>query len=166
LFLRGGLIIEATRTDLLVNKVVLIVPQNSALGITSFEDAATLAATFAVGDPASVPVGQYTEEVYTFLGLWDAVSSKATLDPEVRTVLSHIASGDADAGVVYATDAATEPTVTVIAEAPTGSHAPVVYPAGVLAGSASPEQAAEFLTFLKSAEAATLFEASGFALAN
>jgi molybdate transport system substrate-binding protein len=158
----AGLIVDDTRTDLLINKVVLIVPQNSALGITTFEDAAEKSNVFAIGDPASVPAGQYAEEVYTSLGLWDTITAKATLGTDVRAVLNWVESGDADAGIVYATDAATTPNVTVVAEAPEGSHTPIVYPGAVIAASEHQEAAKAFLDFLKTGAATALFESAGF----
>jgi len=155
-------ILTDSRFDLLENKVVLVVPAGATLGISSFEDAVELAGTFALGDPESVPAGQYAQEIYTYLGLWDTVVAKASLGEDVRTVLSWVESGDADVGVVYATDAATTTGVTVVANAPEGSHSPIVYPAAVLSQSENPEAAQAFLDFLKGSEATALLEASGF----
>ena len=162
----GSLIQNDTRIDLLENKVVLIVPAGSDAGIAGFEDAATgKAAKVAIGDPDSVPAGQYAREVFTSLGIYDAVSAKAVLGSDVRQVLNWIETGDADCGVVYATDAATSDGVTVVTEAPEGSVSPIIYPAAVLAGSENTGTAQAFLAYLQGGEAAAVFEAYGFSMA-
>ena len=160
-----SLIAADTRKDLLVNKVVLVVPANSTADIKSFEDVATdKVKLVGIGDPASVPVGQYTQDVFTTLGLWDKVSAKANLGADVRTVLSWVESGDVDCGIVYATDAASTTGVKVVCEAPEGSHKPVVYPAAVLANAKQADAAKAFLDYLSTADAAAQFEAAGFTM--
>lgn len=149
--------------DLLENKIVLIVPEGSEPKVTGFEDI-TGAGIIAVGDPESVPAGQYAREVLTSLGLWEAVEAKSTRGTNVTEVLNWVAEGSADAGIVYATDAATTPKVTVIAEAPEGSLAQkVIYPAGIVSASGNKEAAQKFVAFLQSEEAIAVFEQYGFA---
>ena len=161
----GGLIKKESRKDLLVNKVVLILPAASALALSSFEDVAgDLVKMIAIGDE-SVPVGQYTQQIYEYLGTWDAIKAKANLGQNVRAVLSWVASGDVDCGIVYATDAATTDGVKVIAQAPEGSHAPVIYPAAVVEDSQHAEAAQAFLDYLSSDTARALFIAAGFEMA-
>lgn len=159
----GGYINAADVVELLQNKLVLIEAADIPSGVTGFEDI-TNAEIIAIGDPASVPVGQYAQEVFTNLGIWDAVLAKASLGTNVTEVLNWVAEGSAQAGVVYATDAATMPEkVTVIAEAPEGSlAAPVIYPVAMLANSANAEAAALFVQFLQSDEAIAVFESYGF----
>ena len=97
------------------------------------------------------------------MGLWDAVSTKMSLGTNVTEVLNWIAEGSADAGIVYATDAATTDQVRVVAQAPDGSLAEkVIYPVGVTANSAHPEEAKLFTDFLASDEALAVFEEYGF----
>jgi molybdate transport system substrate-binding protein len=152
----------ATRKDLLVNKVVLIVPQNSTKGIASFEDClGGKVSLLAIGN-SSVPVGQYAEEVFRFLNGWDIISAKASLGTNVKEVLSQVESASVDAGVVYSTDAATAKNVKVAAQAPNGSHKPAVYPAAVLKKSTQAQAAKAFLDFLSSPEATVVFEKIGF----
>ena len=161
----GGLIKKESRKDLLLNKVVLILPAASELALSSFEDVAgDLVKMIAIGDE-SVPVGQYTQQIYEYLGTWDAVKAKANLGQNVRAVLSWVASGDVDCGIVYATDAASTDGVKVAAEAPEGSHAPVIYPAAVVEGSQHAEAAQAFLDYLSSDTARDLFIAAGFTMA-
>lgn len=157
-----GMIEEDSVTDLLENKIVLITSADSQLELSSFEDI-TKADTIAIGDPASVPVGQYSEEALTNLGLWDQVLAKASLGTNVTEVLSWVAEGSAQAGIVYATDAATTDKVKVVAEAPEDSLAePAIYPVGIVSASENKEAAEKFVEFLKSDEAIQIFEDYGF----
>ena len=148
--------------NVLENKLVLIVPTDSQLGATKFEDVEK-GETIAIGDPASVPVGQYSEEALTNLGIWDKIQDKISYGTNVTEVLNWVAEGSADVGIVYATDAATTDKVQVVAEAPDGSlKEKVVYPAGVLDKSQNKEIAQKFMDFLCSDEAAAVFEEYGF----
>lgn len=157
----GGLILEGSKKELLENKVVLIVPNDSTLDITSFEDI-TKAETIALGDPASVPVGQYSEEIFTSLGMLDKVKEKATYGKDVTEVLTWIATGNADAGVVYATDAKSSADVKVVAEAPEGSVSKAIYPVAVVKDSKVQDAAKTFVDYLASDEAIGIFEKYGF----
>ena len=158
-----GFIDPASVANLLENKIVLIRPADKPGKVTGFENVLD-ADMIALGDPASVPAGQYAKEVFTSLGVWDTVAAKASLGTNVTEVLNWVAEGSADVGVVYATDAATTGRVTVIASAPAGSlKAPVLYPVGMLKKSQSPEMAKKFLAFLASPEAIAVFEKYGFA---
>ena len=159
-----GLIDSETMVDLLENKIVLIVPSSSELGLDSFEDIAK-AETIALGDPASVPAGQYAEEALTNLGIWDEIQDKVSFGTNVTEVLNQVAAASADAGIVYATDAASmADQVTVIAEAPEGSLAqPVIYPVAVVKTTAHAEAAKAFVDFLQTDEAMAVFESYGFA---
>ena len=100
-----GMIESDTITSLLENKIVLIVPTGSSAGIEKFEDIEK-AETIALGDPASVPAGQYAEEALTSLGIWDKIQDKVSFGTNVTEVLNQVAASSADAGIVYATDAA------------------------------------------------------------
>lgn len=157
----GGLILEGSKKELLENKVVLIVPNDSTLDITSFEDI-TKAETIALGDPASVPVGQYSEEIFTSLSMLDKVKEKATYGKDVTEVLTWIATGNADAGVVYATDAKSSADVKVVAEAPEGSVSKAIYPVAVVKDSKVQDAAKTFVDYLASDEAIGIFEKYGF----
>lgn len=157
-----GMIEEDSVTDLLENKIVLITSADSQLELSSFEDI-TKADTIAIGDPASVPVGQYSEEALTNLGLWDQVLAKASLGTNVTEVLNWVAEGSAQAGIVYATDAATTDKVKVVAEVPEDALAePAIYPVGIVSASENKEAAEKFVEFLKSDEAIQIFEDYGF----
>lgn len=158
-----GLIVSDTITSLLENKIVLIVPAGSSAGIEKFEDIEK-AETIALGDPASVPAGQYAEEALTSLGIWDKIQDKVSFGTNVTEVLNQVAASSADAGIVYATDAASmADKVEVVAEAPEGSLAKkVIYPVAVVKNTAHPEEAKNFVEFLKTDEAMKVFEEYGF----
>lgn len=158
-----GMIASDTITDLLENKIVLIVPTGSDSKLAKFEDIEN-AESIALGDPASVPAGQYAEEALTNLGIWDKIQDKVSLGTNVTEVLNQVAAASADAGIVYATDAASmADKVEVVAEAPEGSLAKkVIYPVAVVKNTAHEEQAKNFVEFLKTDEAMKVFEAYGF----
>ena len=159
----SGNLAEGTRKDLLENEVVLVVPKEDGKDIKSFEDLTRSDIQHvALGEPKGVPVGQYTEEILTKLGILDQVKAKAVYGSDVRQVLSWTETGDADCGVVYATDAAVSDKVKVVAKAPKDSHKPVIYPAAVIKSSKHLDEARDFLAFTSSDEAKKLFEKYGF----
>lgn len=155
------LIIKDTKKELLKNKVVLIIPKNSALDITSFEDIVR-APLIALGNPESVPAGQYAEEVFTSLGILDKVNKKVTYAKDVTEVLTWVSTGNVDAGVVYATDAISSDEVTIAAEAPEGSCSDIIYPVAVVKDSKVIKEATAFVGYLSSPEAIAVFEKYGF----
>ena len=145
-----GLVEKDSVVDLLQNQIVLITAADSTLDLQNFEDI-TKANVIAIGDPESVPVGQYSKEVLTNLGIWDTVSAKASLGTNVTEVLKWVEEGSADAGIVYATDAAKDS----LAE-------PAIYPVGVVSASKHKDAAEKFVEFLQSEEALKVFESYGF----
>ena len=162
-----GLLAEGTRSDLLVNEVVLIVPSDSNKNIKDFNDLTSADIQhIALGEPKGVPVGQYTEEILTKLKILDAVKAKAVYGSDVRQVLSWVESGEADCGVVYATDAAVAgDKVKVVAKAPADSHKPVIYPVAIIKDSKNIDADKDFLMFVKSDKAKAAFEKYGFEIA-
>ena len=159
-----GELAEGTRRDLLRNEVVLIVPNDSTKDIKSYEDVATdKVEKIALGEPKGVPVGQYSEEIFTALNILDAVKAKAVYGSDVRQVLAWTESGEVDCGVVYATDAAISDKVKVICAAPENTHKPVIYPAAVIKSSKNLDAAKAFLDFTSSDAAKAVFEKYGFA---
>jgi molybdate transport system substrate-binding protein len=155
------LITEDTRVDLLENQIVLIVLLNSNLAVSGFEDILG-ASMIALGNPESVPVGQYSQEIFEYLGIWDEVYAKSTLGKDVTEVLAWVSSGNVDAGVVYATDAKSSSEVEVAAIAPEGSHNKVIYPAAVIKGSKKEKAAKDFIRFLGTDKAEEVFVKYGF----
>ena len=156
------LIIKATRKNLLQNDVVLIVPKDNST-IKTFSDLTTdKAKTIALGEPKTVPAGQYAEEVFTKLGILDKIKGKAVYAKDVTEVLTWVKSGNADAGIVYTTDAKTSDKVKVIAAAPSDSHKPVIYPAAIIKESKNTDTAKDFMSFLTDIKAKAVFEKYGF----
>ncbi len=160
-----GLMNKDSVVPLLENELVLIVPADSDLPIASLADLPN-AATIALGDPESVPAGQYAKEILDAMNLWDTVQPKLSLGTDVTQVLNWVAEGSAEAGIVYATDAAQMPDkVKVAATAPEGVlQSPVLYPVAtsVLPEAEKYEAAQKFLAFLQSEEALAIFTEKGF----
>lgn len=161
-----GMIAFDTIVNLLENKIVLIVPTGSDSKIDSFEKIGD-AASIALGDPESVPAGQYAKEALTNLNVWDSIQDKVSFGTNVTEVLNQVAAASADAGIVYATDAASKADqVTVVAEAPEGSlEKKVIYPVAVVKATAHEDAAKAFVDFLQTPEAIAVFESYGFVAA-
>lgn len=160
-----GLLLTDTRRNILSNGLVLIVPKNSS-GITNFRQlTSSNVKRIAIGEPRSVPVGQYAEEVLKNLGILSQVRAKFVLANNVRQVLTAVESGNADAGVVYTTDARTSKQVKVVATAPENLHSPIVYPVAVLKNSKNISAAREYVQFLSSNPAKSIFKKYGFGIA-
>ncbi|MCF0148874.1 MAG: molybdate ABC transporter substrate-binding protein [Clostridium sp.] len=156
-----GLIEENSIVDLLENKVVLIVPKGNSKEINSFDDILK-SDKIAIGDPASVPAGQYAKELFENLKIFDEVSKKSSLGTNVTEVLNWVAEGSADSGVVYSTDAASNDKVEVVLEAPEGSVSKIIYPVGIIKESKNKEESKSFTDYLQSDEAIKVFEYYGF----
>ena len=160
--IQKGLVDKQDSMDLLENTLVLIVPKGSSLKLTDFSEVTDSAVkAIAVGDEG-VPVGQYTQQIYEHLGIWEDVLKKASLGSDVRTVLAWVEQGSVDCGVVYATDAAISKLVDIVAKAPEGSHKPVIYPLAMIKNTAHPKEAKQWMDFLQSEAAASIFEKFGF----
>lgn len=160
-------LVEDSIVNLLVNEVVLVVPAAASSEIESFAElAGDQVQTLAIGDPDSVPAGQYAKEVLTSLDLLTAVSAKTVYCKDVRQVLTYVENGEADAGIVYATDAISSDQVKIAAQAPDGTHEAIIYPAAIIKASEKHEVAKLFLDFLNTLEAVEVFESYGFKLAD
>lgn len=159
------LIDNETNLQFLENKVVLIVPADSDSNISSFDDLKDVDGTIAIGDPESVPAGQYAQEVLNNTGIWDDVESKLSLGTDVTAVLNQVAQGSADCGIVYATDAKSTDDVKVVCEAPEDAlKTSVIYPVAELKDSKDKEAADAFMEFLQSQEAKDVFAEYGFTI--
>ena len=152
---------QGTRVDLLENKVALVVPEGNPANINSFADIANCE-SIALGND-DVPVGQYSIEILTNLGLLEGLESgsKITYGSNVKEVTTQVSEGTVDCGVIYATDAFSAG-LTVVDEATAEMCGQVIYPAAVMKNSANPDAAKAFLDFLSTDEAMACFEAVGF----
>jgi molybdate transport system substrate-binding protein len=156
------LLLPGTRRDLVKNSVVLIIPVGTST-VSNFQDLTKAQArTIAIGEPQTVPAGKYAQETLTHLGLYGQLKPKLVLAKDVRQVLTYVETGNADAGIVYATDAKSSTKVWVVATAPEDSHSPVVYPAAVIKNSANPAGARNFLEFLAGTKSRAVFGKYGF----
>jgi molybdate transport system substrate-binding protein len=154
-----------TRADLLGNSLVLIAPADSTLKLAiaaGFPIAASLGdGRLAIGEPQSVPAGTYAQASLEKLGVWAAVEPKLARAENVRAVLALVSRKEAPLGIVYATDAASDPGVKIIDTFPEGSHKPIIYPVAITQASTHPD-AVKFLDWLRSPAAAPFFEHRGF----
>jgi molybdate transport system substrate-binding protein len=160
-----GLLAPGTQKDLLTNQLVLIVPKQSTTTLTSFQQLIQPdVIRIAVGEPRSVPVGQYAREVLENLGILAQVQSKLVFGNNVKSVLTAVETGDADAGIVYLTDAKSSDKVTVVAVAEDKLHSPIRYAIAILKSSHIPDAAQQYVEFLQSATAKRIFERYGFGI--
>lgn len=159
-----ALILEDTKVNLLGNSVVMVVKSDSTLTLSDFKDSTTdTVKKIALGEPKTVPCGQYAEEIYTKLGILDKVKAKAVYGNDVKGVLAWVEAGNADVGVVYGTDAKVSKKVKVVATASNDLYkTPVVYPVAVIKASKNVEDTKEFLKFLSSEKAKEIFIKYGF----
>jgi len=156
---------DDTRVNLLGNKLVLIAPKDSKINNVSIVRGFDLAGLIDDGrittaDVRSVPVGKYAKAALEYLGVWASVERKFAMVENVRVALTLVARGEAVLGIVYETDAKVEPNVKVVGAFPKESHPEIVYPVA-LTVTAKPE-AAQYLAFLRSQAAKTVFENYGF----
>jgi molybdate transport system substrate-binding protein len=160
-----GLIQPQTRRDIVANTLVLIVPADRDSGIHDFKDlAGAQVKTVAVGEPATVPAGMYAQQTFAALGLTAAVHEKLVLAKDVRQALTYVATSNADAGVVYSTDARTTSKVRVVATAPANSHDPIVYPAAVLKAAHDAAAARALAEYFGAEDAKVIFQKYGFTI--
>lgn len=155
-----------TRFNLVENKVVLVVPSGNPAGITSFADLGTDKLTrIALGND-DVPVGAYSTEILTNLGIMDSLTAagKITYGSNVKEVTTQVSEGSVDCGIIYATDAYSAG-LTVVDTATKDMCKQVIYPAAVMKNSTQQDAAKAFLDYLKTdADCAKIFEAVGFTM--
>ncbi len=163
---KGGHLEAETRTLFAGNRLVLIAPLKSNLKQWT-ELLSPVIKHIALSNPDSVPSGRYAKETLTKRGLWAALQSKMVFGENVRQTLTYVVNGDAEAGVVFATDAQSEKTrVRVVQQAlPNSDHAPILYPVAVIKGAPNVPAARDFVAFLKSPVAQNILTRYGFASA-
>ena len=158
---------KASRFDLLGNRIVLIASANSPVEKVEVNRQLDLAGLLgsdgrlSMGDPDHVPAGIYGKQAMQKLGLWKQVQGRLAPMKDVRAALMLVARAEAPLGQVYATDAAISNKVRVVGIFPKKSHPPIVYPVASVTGGKA-DAAAEFLNFLKSADAKAVFAEYGF----
>lgn len=157
-----GLVVAATRVDLLANQLVVVVPSTRAEPVTKPDDLrSSRIRRIAMGDPDSVPAGVYAKQYLEAAGLWEDIRSKVLPTRDVRAALAVVAAGNADAGIVYRTDVVRASGVSVAFDVPVDRGPPIRYPAAATVG-AREAAATEFLAFLSGDVARVAFEDAGF----
>jgi molybdate transport system substrate-binding protein len=158
-----SLIDADSRRDLVGNALVLIAPAQAATNLHSFQDLTGPAVkNIALGETSTVPAGMYAQQTLEHLGLFAALQKKVVYAKDVRAVLTYVETGNADAGLVYQTDANTSKKIRVIAIAPPDSHDPILYPVAVLRDSKNKPAARAFVEFLQGPDARAVFQKYGF----
>lgn len=160
---RLDFVLQGTRVNLLENKVVLAVPDQNPRGINSFRDLASDKLTLLCIGNGDVPVGAYSEEILTWLGVKEKLEEEGrlTYGSNVKEVTSQVREGAVDAGIIYATDAFSAG-LTVVDQADGGMCRRVVYPAAVLNITGHESEARAFLSYLQCDEAMEIFASVGF----
>ena len=158
-----SLLLENSKKDLVKNDLVLVGPKDTTL--TSLSDLnSDKVKKIAVGEPTSVPAGKYADEVFTKLGIKDAISSKLVFAKDVKEVLAWTTSGNTEVGFVYKSDALSSKDVKIIELVSEDKHSPITYPVGVIKASKNPDVAKTFEDFLFTDTCKTIFEKYGYGL--
>lgn len=159
-----GLIVEKTRRNFARNVLVVVVPENADLQLRSFSDLGKPELNrMVIGNPKTVPAGQYARQSLISFNLWKKLKSKLIFAKNVRQVLYYVARGEVDAGIVYSSDAAiAKNEVSIVAKAPKKSHDPILYPIAVLEQSENKAAAKQFIELVLSKEGQKILTKYGF----
>jgi molybdate transport system substrate-binding protein len=152
-----------TRKNLLSNQLVIIVPADSKLAITSPKDLLKAdIKRIALAEPSSVPVGVYSSKYLTDEGIWDQVKLKIVPVQDVRATLASVESGNVEAGFVYKTDAAVSKKVKIVYEVPIDKGPKITYPVAIVKESKRKDAARDFMSYVQSPAAKDAFKKYGF----
>lgn len=158
-----SLLLEGSYQTLLENKLVLVIPADAPYELASVESLKNKEIkSIAVGEVKTVPAGQYALEALEQLGLMDSLKDKLIYGKDVKEVLTWVETGNADAGLVYLTDAMASESVIIASEIPENVHSPIVYPIGIIKATAHQDSAEDFIKFLNSSQAKAIFQQYGF----
>lgn len=156
-------LIDSTRDNVTENSLVLITGKDSSIEYESMEDiSADDIDQIAIGNPESVPAGNYTKQTLENIDLWNELEDKLILAKDVRQVLTYVESGNADIGFVYASDALTSDQINILTHSESSWHDPITYPGAIISDTKNEDEATEFLNFLFSDEAQKIMEDYGF----
>src|SRR5262245_40704319 len=156
-------LVAKTRVDLLTNQLAIAVPADRPRTMKSARELTDpVFRRIAIGDPGAVPAGVYAKAYLEKLGIWTVVSTRIVPSGSVRLALAAIENGAADAAIVYRTDLMSGHGVALALAIPVSDGPRIVYPAAVVRSGRNQEAATRFLTWLRGAEAAPIFEAAGF----
>ena len=156
-----GLLLDGTNKDLVKNSLVLVTSNDSEISsIDSFNSDAV--SKIALGEPSSVPAGKYADETLTSLAIKDSLNNKLVFAKDVKEVLAWTASGNADAGFVYLSDALSSDGVKIVETISEEYHSPITYPVAIIKDSDDIDAAKAFEDFLFTDEAQEIFEKYGY----
>ena len=159
---KGGLIRPSSRANFAANKLIVVVPGDSALGISKLADLAkSQVQKIALGTPETVPAGHYAREALEKARLWEPLSPKFIFTQSVRQSLDYVSRGEVDAGFVYATDAPAAP-IKVRTAFEVAQDRPILYPIAAVAGSGDEQRALDFIAFVRSPAGQALLAKYGF----
>jgi molybdate transport system substrate-binding protein len=160
---KKGLMEPGTQKNLLSNQLVIVVPADSKVGISSPKDLLKPdVKKIALAEPSSVPVGVYSSKYLMEEDLWDQVKPKVVPVQDVRATLASVQSGNVEAGFVYKTDAAIAKKVKVVYEVPVGKGPKITYPVAIVKESKQKTAARDFLNYLSTVPAKDTFKKYGF----
>lgn len=156
-----GLIEESEGIDIVGNELVLVIPKGSEKEVKAFED---LVKTdkISIGTPEAVPAGKYAKETLESINVWSAIEGKVVYAKDVRQVLTYVETNNVDAGIVYKTDALISQKVQIVATAEEETHAPIIYPVGVIKNSSYHNEAKLFYEYLQNEKSMNTLEEYGF----
>jgi molybdate transport system substrate-binding protein len=154
---------ESSRINLVANHLVLIVNKKRPPALKNVSDLTNNnIQRIAIGNPATVPAGQYAKDALGYYKLYGPLTAKLILGENVRQVLDYVARGEVDCGFVYTTDALVEKAVAVALELPDNTHKPIIYPAAVMNSSKDAPLAGQFVKFFQQPENTRIFKEYGF----
>jgi molybdate transport system substrate-binding protein len=158
-----GLLAKGTRTSRLSNSLVIVVASENGAAVSSPQDLASpKVKRLALGDPRAVPIGVYAKQYLERLKLWTGIAPKVVATENVRAALAAVEAGNADASIVYKTDAAISKKVKVVFEVPAGDAPKISYPVALMKDAPAPAAARRFLDYLNSEDAGRVFVKFGF----
>lgn len=157
------LLLPGTRQSVLSNTLVIVVPADSKLKIRGARDlAAPSVRVLALAEPRTVPAGIYAKRYLSRIGIWSRIADRVVPTENVRAALAAVEAGNADAGIVYRTDARIAKRVRIACEVPRAEVPGISYPFAVLAESPRPQAARRFLAYLESPKSIAVFRKHGF----
>lgn len=153
--------------DLLANELIVITATEPSISVQEAKDLLnTDIQKIAIGIPESVPAGKYAQEALTNAGVWDDIQSKLVQAKDVRQVLQYVETGNADAGVVYKTDALSTDQVKIAYTVDPALYTPITYPIGIVQATTHAKEAEQLYNYLQSKEAMDVFMKYGFSVPN
>jgi molybdate transport system substrate-binding protein len=160
---KKGRLEPGTRKNLLSNQLVIIVPGDSKLALSSPKDLLkSEVKRIALAEPSSVPVGVYSKKYLSDEGLWNNIEAKVVPVQDVRATLASVESGNVEAGFVYKTDAAVSKKVKIVYEAPIDKGPKITYPVSIVRDSKRKDAARDFLNYVQTSAGKDLFKKYGF----